>query len=1066
MSDREFSRRDALAVAGAAGAAGLLSTNSRTALGAAPVGKPGPSKEKTVTIDEATNVALALSPDGKTIALDFLSILWTMPVEGGPLRRLSGDFDDLGQPDWSPDGKRIVFQSYRTGNFKLWSVAPDGTDWRQHTDGLDIDDREPRWSPDGRTIAFSSDRTGRYAIHLLDVASGRVTELSKGTSQDSEPAWSKDGKRIAYIADNTRLMVTDLDANAEQIEAVEVPHDNLRASDIRVIRPSELHAPTFAPDGKLAWIRVDENSVRLVHDGRDRVTEDDLYIFRPAWLSDGSFIFGATGKIKRQSGEGKAAVIPFTASVPVATPDYKKKQRDFDGTAQRPVVGIGSPVLSPDGRQIAFRALNDLWLLPIGGKPRRLVTGPYYKADPAWSPDGKTIAYSTDRGGELDLWLHDIASGSDRQLTNLHKIAATSCTWSPDGKSIAFLDHDTRVHIIEVASGAVRQIYDRMFEPGRPSFSPDSRLVALAAVRPKTPRYREGANQILVIDLETGKGRYQAHAPGKSLSTRGDDGPVWSPDGRHLAYVFASTLWVVPVDASGTFTGPPRQLTTETTDAPSWSGDSSTLLYLSNGKLRLVPLAGGKARTVPLALTWANAKPQGRTIVRAGKLWDASAPRYKHDVDVVIEGNRIVDVHPHGGAALSDANARVIDGSHLTLLPGLIDVHTHRQMQGYGAYGDRMGRLWLAMGVTATRSPGCPAYHMVEDREALASGARVGARHFATGEAIDGSRVFYNFMRPVTEPGQMELELARAEALDYDMMKTYVRLPHADQSKVIKAAHRLGMHVSSHYHYPALAQGVDGMEHLGATSRYGYSRCLTVQGAGYQDANQLFSSARAGRTPTLFNAAALLGEGENVLDDPRLRTLMPPWDFQRLADRVALMRAGDRTALFKLLERNVEQIKETMRNGWHVVSGTDAPIDFVALSLHLNLRAMVRFGISTHDTLLSATRNSAEFMDQPLGAIRRGLLADMVLVEGDPLERIEDAAAVRHVLVNGVDHTPETLMAPFAARQVSMISHEVLPPIVGKRAQFWWQTDDYVEGCRGSCCSDHGSIVHGDHTHA
>src|SRR3546814_12941167 len=78
-------------------------------------------------------------------------------------------------------------------------------------------------------------------------------------------------------------------------------------------------------------------------------------------------------------------------------------------------------------------------------------------------------------------------------------------------------------------------------------------------------------------------------------------------------------------------------------------------------------------------------------------------------------------------------------------------------------------------------------------------------------------------MRPVTEPGQMALELARAEALSYDMIKTYVRLTHADQARVTAAAHRLGMHVSSHYHYPALHSGVDCMEHLGATNRYGRS---------------------------------------------------------------------------------------------------------------------------------------------------------------------------------------------------------------------------------------------------
>ena len=205
-------------------------------------------------------------------------------------------------------------------------------------------------------------------------------------------------------------------------------------------------------------------------------------------------------------------------------------------------------------------------------------------------------------------------------------------------------------------------------------------------------------------------------------------------------------------------------------------------------------------------------------IIRAGRLWDGSGPDYRHDVDVIIEGNRIATIAPATKGAPSDSNAQFIDATRQTLIPGLVDMHTHRQMQGY-SYGDRQGRLWLAMGVTSTRSPGAPAYHMVEDREAIDAGLRVGPRHFATGEAIDGSRIFYNFMRPVVDERQLELELARAEALSYDMIKTYVRLSPKRQEKVIEWAHARGMHVSSHYHFPAFRFAGDCMEHLGATNR-------------------------------------------------------------------------------------------------------------------------------------------------------------------------------------------------------------------------------------------------------
>ncbi|MEC3910823.1 amidohydrolase family protein [Sphingobium sp. CR2-8] len=1037
-------RREAMA----AGGIGLIVAGSAASL-AQSAGAPVPGKETMVRVEDCTNVALSLSPDGKRIAFDLLGILWTLPVGGGPLKRLTGDFDDLAQPDWSPDGKRIAFQSYRTGHFHIWSVAADGGDMRQHTDGL-VDDREPRWSPDGKTIAFASDRAeGRYAIYLLDVASGRVTPFSKGTTNDSEPTWSPDGKRIAYVAGGARLVVADVATGAVSDVASVTPSADR-------FTPSAIMAPAFAPDGTIAYTRVQPASLTLVLGDKDIVLGEDLYPFRPAFTQDGAILHGSNGKLRRLKG-GKASIIPFSTQVPVTTPDYAKKTRNFTSTAPKPVVGIAAPMLSPDGRSIVFAALNDIYLMPVGGAPKAIITDPFHKCDPAWSPDGRTIAYSSDRGGTLDLWLHDIATRKDRQLTNIPDKAVAWGSWSQDGTMIAFLDQDGALHTVEVASGAVTKRFDAIWEPGRPSFGPDGKTIAYAAFKPVTGRYREGASEILTVDLASGKGSYRPAFEGKSLGTRGHDGPVWSPDGKQMAFVFASTLWVVTVAPDGRFTTAPRQITTEVTDAPSWSGDGSQLLYLSNGKLRIVPAAGGAAQTIPCRLSWANAKPAGRTVIRAGKVWDALSADYRSNVDVVLDGNVISAVAPHGAGA-SDANAKVIDAPGLTLMPGLIDMHTHRQMAGYG-YGDRMGRLWLAMGITATRSPGCPAYHMVEDREAIQSGKRIAARHYATGEAIDGGRIFYNFMRPVTEKGQMALELERARALDYDMVKTYVRFRHDIQKEVVDASHKMGMHLSSHYHYPALHSGMDCMEHTGATNRYGYSRTITALGGGYHDVNDLFAAAKAGRTPTLFAATSLLGLDDGFMRDPRIRTLYPSWEFAKLTSRVKAMKGEGGVALLASLERQVAQIKLMLEAGWHPISGTDAPIDLTAISLHLNLRGMVKFGIRPHDALMMTTRWSGEFLGEPIGRIARGMLADMILVEGDPLRDIAAVANVRHVIANGVVHTPEQLAAPFAAARPQAALTPVGPMLADAHQHYWWHDPDYVESSRAACCAGH-AVAH------
>ena len=1026
------------------------SGNAPAAANAEPRASTGarePGVARYVTVTEGTNIAAAVSPDGKTIAFDLYGGLWLVGIEGGPARRLTSDFDEVAQPDWAPDGRSLVFQSYRDGNFHVWSIRTDGSGLTQLTRGPN-DCREPRYSPDGRRIAYSSDPNGRYAIYVLEVASGKSRALtSAAKAQESEPAWSPDGKSIALIADGTSVQVVSEHGDIETVASVKTSAD--------LLQKSELHAPSWLPGGKgLLYVAIEAGTSKLMRDGTPLVADEDVFPLRASWIGADELVYTSSGKIRRRSlTTGATSAIEFSATVPVVTPAYTRKTRDFDSPAPRPVKGIGSPVLSPDGQHVAFRALNDLYTMKIGETPAPLLKDRCYKSDPAWSPDGRTLAYASDRSGKLEIWLRDLTSGADRQLTDT-PAAAVSCTWSPDGSMLAFLDQTGALHTVEVATKSVRKVFDSLWEPGRPTWSPDGRFIALAAFKPYSPRYREGLSEILVVERATGAATYTPVFPDRSLGTRGDDGPIWSPDGTRMAFVFASTLWIVNVDATGRMTGTPKQITQETTDAPSWSGDSQTLLYLSNAKLRLVSANGGTPRDVPLELNWRNARPEGRTILRASRLWDGVGAEYRRNVDVIVEGNRVSAILPASANPPSDGNARFINAADQTLMPGLVDMHTHRQMQGY-SYGDRQGRLWLAMGVTATRSPGAPAYHMVEDRESIDSGARLGPRHFGTGEAIDGSRIFYNFMRPVTEPGQLELELQRADALSYDMIKTYVRLSPEMQKRVIDWAHARGLHVSSHYHFPAFHFGGDCMEHLGATNRLGYSRTVSALGAAYEDVDALFVQSQAGRTPTLFTSTALLGEDRSLVEDVRIRTLYPRWEYARLLDRARQMALADRAPVLASLARNVAQVKHMLRNGGRVLSGTDAPIDFVAVSLHLNLRAMVRYGLSPYEALLTATRFPGEFLGEPLGTVTPGALADLLLVTGDPLARIEDAAAVRAVVRNGEFFTVEDLMKPFASDASAPRTTSTVPTDTKPCSRYWWHGSDYVESSRGACCATH-----------
>jgi Tol biopolymer transport system component len=1002
-----------------------------------------------VVLREGTNLAIALSPDRRTLAMDLQGILWTLPAGGGTARRLTGDLADIARPDWAPDGRHIVFQSYRDGNFHLWLIGADGTGLRQLDAGV-FDSREPRFSPDGKQIAFASDRSGTYGIYALDVASGAVRCVVDSPGEDGEPAWSPDGSRIAFSSNGKIATVAANGAAAAQITVV---FDGPAAS-----------APAFTPAGELVY-RVTTGTSRDMRGSRLQGAggaltgaTEEAFPVPSIWTSNDAFLYTADGQIKRRSlAHGLLGAIPFAATVHVAKADPRQlKKRDHDSSAPRPVRGISLPVLAPQADRVVFGALNQLWLLDIGKPaPRQLTRDSYAKVYPAWSADGKWLAYCSDRGGKFDIWLRDMDTGAERQLTHVD-CAIKQCSWAPDGKSIACACQDGYVNIVDVATGAMRRVLHQLSWAGRPSWSPDGKMLTFAAIQPYSSRYREGISAILVLDLASGATRYFSPEAGVSLDVRNVNGPIWSPAGASMAYTMRGTLWTSPVDASGALAGAPRRLTSESADAISWNSDGSKILYLSNGRLRLLDHADASVRNIPLAFDWTPAMPAATTVVHAGHLWDGIADTLRADVDIVIRANRIAAIEPH---CADRAGVTWIDASARTVMPGLIDMHTHREMGNQ--FGDREPRIFLSYGVTTTRGLSDNPYLMLENRESVDAGTRVGPRHFGTGDALDGSRIFYDGMRSIADGAHLELELERARALDYDLIKCYVRLAPEYQRRATAFAHRHGMAITAHYLFPATAFGADGYEHMGGTSRFGYSRTGSVLGNMYQDVLALTAASGGFRTPTLFGLEPMLGDTPAmVLDDPRVAVLFPAWERTKL---IAAAHGGPSQPV-PMVANQVDAIRRMMAAGVPVVTGSDYPIVAPGLSIHLNLRAMVRYGVRPVDALRSATSVPGRVLQQDVGSIAPGMLADMVFVDGDPLTDIDAAARVHSVMVGGVLHDVEALIAPYRGKEdgstaaVAAHDHEqhgmagVITAKYRSDDGHWWHDPHWVAEVRSSCC--------------
>jgi Tol biopolymer transport system component len=966
------------------------------------------SGDRTVTVSEGTNVNVTLSPDKKTIIMDLQEALWSLPVAGGTAKRLTDPFLEPCRPDWSPKGDLVAFQSFKGGTFHIWVMKPDGTGITQITDGHG-DDRDPRFSPDGKKIAFSSDRAfkGNYDIWVVELDGGKVTQRTSAAADEFEPAWSVDGSGIVFVSGAGAVGTTIQSINA----------DGATKTIVTAPPGAHVNSPSWSPDGqKIAYTQFSGRKTRLMVAGATVGAAEDVFPFPARWLSLGQLLYTGDGKIFVSKLDGETKTIPFQAKFSLNRPAYKHRQAEFDSTAARLVKGIINPALSPDGNRVVFEALNQLWLMEIGGKPLPLTSDSFYKQSPAWSPDGKSIAYSSDQAGTADIYTLDVATKTSRRITKFDDSAELGPVWSPDGKRIAFQRQGGATYIADVATGEVKEaIPTTTYEPGKPSFSKSGNALSLAVLRAYSRRYREGTSLIGTMDLTTHKMNLTEPAPFKSISTRGVDGPIYSPDGTSMAFVMDGYLWTRPVDANGIPIGEARPINEEMTDAPSWSGDGKRMLYLSNGKLRIVSADGRTPPSdLPVDLTWHREAATKTIVIHAGRFWDGLGANERTNVDITIVGRRIQKVEPHNSAAHSGGD--VIDASDQTVMPGLWESHNH----GYGglpAFGDRAGRIWLAYGFTDLQSLGDNAYGQMEIKESFGSGARVGPRYFASGEPIDGERGYYAGDHGVTNEKELQLELNRAQELEYDNLKTYVRLPHQLQEKAMAFAHdRLGIWTASHYGLPGLTYGMDGMTHVSATSRWGYSYTRSFGGVTYEDIRSMFVAAGEFIVSTPFAAAALYAEDPKILDDLRISTLNTPWQQKIMIGNRDRAMAGDGAGQLDNLRSEEETLIEVLHKGGTVILGTDSPLPGLGILNHLGLRAEVKFGMKPWEALQTATLLPARALGygKDLGSLETGKLADIVIVEGDPLRDIKDAARVKTVIVDGRVHSVADLLAPYA----------------------------------------------------
>ncbi len=965
-----------------------------TAGGCGPQASP-----ETTTVDfevsEGTNLAFDISPDGQTIVFDLLGQLWLLPIEGGEARPLTDAVRDTAEdvdPVFSPDGRWIVFQADRPGGSGLWLVPVEGGEARRLTPegryvGL-FTHLQPAWSRDARQVVYVL----RDTVYRLDMATGSMSGETIDPPDGVErlagvgtPALSPDGSALAFGTGATQAFRWRVAVNARLWEAPSGggPARPITRDGVRAVTPA--YSPDaaalafFAPDSADRWqLWVQPTSGA---EARQLTTHEDMAIRRVRWIPDGSdLVYSADGKLWRiHPAGGPAREIPFTARVRFERPAPTLSTVRFtEPGSERSARGFYGLALSPEGQRIAMLALGKLWVWPVDGSPHAVTEVPDGAYHLSWSGDGTEIVFTTG-----DLFAADIETGALRRLTALPGHEGFP-TWSPDGRYIAFIHWGrdlprpdrNRVRLIAADGGLVGALSETRdlarAPPGgrrQPAWRPDSRALLLYGTDPRGTT----SATLVTVDGESREVNRLPRAP-TFLS--------W-PASESIVYVHGVRLWRTAFHGDSGMVG----RATPVSDDPALYASAAmngAVLYASDDGLRLLNPAG-ETVTLGWPVTYTAAPSPAPLLIRNARVIDGTGAPPTRSRDLLIEDGRIADMAPAGSMDVAN-NVAVVDAQDRPVIPGLIDLHQHI----WTVHPPLEGGLYY--GVTTVRDVGSSLAWSAAHRDLVDSGLRPGPRIVLGGSFfLSGDGPSQNANLSVADSAQMARGVALVRGFGASHVKHYLG-EWTGLTALIGEAHRQGMRVSGHCAslLPLAAAGIDGQEHTGA--------CWRDVGRIYDDYVRIKTEAGTWVVPDPgFSLVSL-----QILDEPDTfgrRDIQPflgewgrgTYDPENMSPRDVHERRTQRR------HARTARLHEA---GATLAVGTD---HWFPTAVHSELEGLVAAGLSPAEAIAAATSVAARVLgaEREIGTIEPGKLADLVILEADPLENIANVRRVWQVIQGG-----------------------------------------------------------------
>lgn len=920
-----------------------------------------------------------------------------MAADGSNPRAVTDEtFRLLNSPAWSPDSQYLVARKHFTGSRSLGA----GEVWLYHVaggKGVKLTERpneqkdlgEPAYSPDGRYIYFSQDATpgktfhyskdsvkGIYKIKRYDTQSGEIDIVLEGTGGAIRPTPSPDGKKLAFIRrDGFQSSLYLLDLTSGKIEQIynQLDRDMQETWAIHGVYPT------------MAW---DQDSEQIYFWAQGKINKIDI-----------------TDKQVKQ--------IPFTVNTELAVQPAVRYEQNLD-QEKFDVKMLRMAQVSPNGKMVVYEALGKLWLKSLpDGKIKRLtkLKDNISELDPKWSRDGKYIVYSTwndqDQGS---LKIVSVRNKRSKTITNeLGKYI--EATFSPDGNKVVY----------RKAKGGYITPPEWSQNPGLYVLDLDKEQPIKLSNQGKQPQF--GADNNRVYFIQQGKTPEFA-----SINLTGFEKRVHytskhatefriSPDGNQLAFAERFKVFVTPFAKHGETIDigpkannlPITQLSVRAGESISWQANNKTLYWTLGPELYQVDIDANyqtkqadKPTITDIGFEQSVDVPRGTIAFVGGQVITMDNDQVIADGVVVVTDNKISAVGAKADVPIPK-DAKVYDISGKTIMPGLFDAHGAQgedeiiPQQNWNMYAA------MALGVTSIHDPSNDTTEIFAAAEQQKAGKIAAPRIFSTGTILYGANI-PGYTSHIDSLEDAKFHLERLKKVGAFSVKSYNQPRRNQRQQVIAAARELDMMVVPEggsllqHNLSMIVDGHTGIEHS------------LPAGAIYDDIKQLWSQTEVGYTPTLVVAYGGIS-GENYWYDktevwahPRLSKYVPAEFLQ--ARSMRRPKAPDE----HYNHFNVAKVANEV-NKLGIKPNIGAHGQREGLAAHWEMWMFAQGGMSNLEVLKTATINPAVHfgMDKQLGSISQGKLADLIVIDGNPLKDIRQSDKVEYTMVNGKLYDAETM---------------------------------------------------------